>query len=109
MRFILKAIFFLAVVAAFIPRQPGAEAAPHAAVEIQIPEIVNIAPQQAADDFCAERPALCAAARESAMAARLVGGIAVQQARHALADAMAADAAGTPLETVPAPETTPAP
>ena len=83
MRFVLKALFFLAVVAAFLPRQPGAEAASQpAAVEPQVVET-------AAEEFCDRRPALCQTAEESAFAVRIVGGLAAAQARQMIADATA--------------------
>ncbi|GEM_PF-4696662 len=94
MRFVLKAIFFLAVVAAFIPRQPdgGAVAPADTAAEAR----------RSAGDFCSRKPGLCEAAQESATAARLVGGIAVQQARYAIAESAASAQADAP-EDVPAP------
>lgn len=107
MRFVLKAIFFLAVVAAFIPRQLDAEAGvptPQAAElerasEIAAQALASRSQQDTAGAFCAQRPALCDTARESAAAARLVGGVAVSQARRALAESAAQ----------PAPETVAAP
>jgi len=122
MRFILKAIFFLAVVAAFIPRPSGgdaggppaerAEAGPPPAQTNPIDSVPAPAPvdlaagaEEAAAGFCADKPALCQTARESVTAARLVGGVAVQQARQA----MEADAAKPDTSAAPEPENTAAP
>lgn len=117
MRFVLKAIFFLAVVAAFIPRQPDAEAGTTAqaaapveavAAETAAPEPVGVQidlqPEAlAAGPLCAQQPGLCDVARESAAAARLIGGVAASQARRAFDEAMAQPPAAAPTPAQPAP------
>lgn len=97
MRFVLKAIFFLAVVAAFIPRTPSAESASLAVT----PEVADM--ESAAGDFCSQKPAVCQAAGESAVAARIVGEIAVEQARQMLAEAVAEPAAAPAAATADTP------
>jgi hypothetical protein len=98
MRFVLKAIFFLAVVAAFLPRQLEAEAAPQPAMT----EPAGV--ETAAGAFCDHRPALCQTAEESAFALRVAGDIAVAQARQMIAEAVAEPVAATPaVEDAPAP------
>lgn len=92
MRFVLKAIFFLAVAAAFIPRSPSAESV----APPETPALTDV--ETAAGDFCERKPAVCQMAGESAFVARVVGGMAVEQARQMMAEAAAEPSAAQPAQ-----------
>jgi hypothetical protein len=83
MGFLLRAAFWLAVVAAFMPRTTADErdAAPRALFADGAPLVDAAA---AAANLCASKPEVCAAGMEAAALAGDVGGFAVDSAREAL-------------------------
>lgn len=97
MRFVIKAIFFLAVVASFIPRGSGGTSSPEAEPALEIRDI-------ASGELCERQPSVCAAAQESAIAAKVIGKMAFEQAR--LAISQAEWTASEPVEADAQPETT---
>lgn len=83
MGFVFRAMFWLAVVAAFMPRSVADErdAAPLAQVADR-KALIDAAASAA--ELCASKPEVCAAGLEAAALATEVGGYAAESARDAL-------------------------
>jgi hypothetical protein len=83
MGFIFRAVFWLAVVAAFMPRTVADERDAAPRVEIADGSALIDAAASAAE-FCTSQPEVCAAGAEAASLAADIGGVAAESARDAL-------------------------
>ncbi|PWE17009.1 hypothetical protein DDZ18_09905 [Marinicauda salina] len=90
MVFIFRAIFWIAVVAAFTPA--GFHAAPDGAfaeqarrvASVSIPDRMTETSREPDAGFCAEHAEVCAAAAEAGLLAETVGGVAAERAQRLL-------------------------
>lgn len=85
MGFLVRSMFWLAVVAAFMPRETAQDGA--SPIDVAAAERPLIDAAKAAAMLCGEQPEVCAAGLEAASVAGDIGMLAARSARDALAAA----------------------